>query len=220
MSFIPKNVVRTVYLMLIIVLLLTLGCATYYQKNKMTREVYEAEKDDDGIIYLDENEEPISNKKKPEEKQVEPANNEQSDDGIIYIDENNEPVRSEPVTFKNEVNEPEKYNKPIPERRENISSNRNVESGKASYYADKFQGRPTASGEPYDKNKMTAAHRTLPFGTICKVTNVANGKTITVKVNDRGPHVKTRVIDLSYRAMRQLDGISAGLITVEVEVIK
>lgn len=95
-----------------------------------------------------------------------------------------------------------------------------VEYGKASYYADKFQGRPTASGELYDRDKLTAAHRTLPFGTSCRVTNIANKKIVTVRINDRGPHVSGRIIDLSYRAMRLLDGIRAGEIDVMVEVLK
>jgi rare lipoprotein A len=95
-----------------------------------------------------------------------------------------------------------------------------IEYGKASYYADKFQGKPTASGELYDRNKLTAAHRTLPFGTSCRVTNTANKKTVIVRINDRGPHVKGRIIDLSYQAMRLLDGIRAGEIDVMVEVLK
>lgn len=95
-----------------------------------------------------------------------------------------------------------------------------VESGKASYYSDKFQGNRTASGELYDRNKLTAAHRTFPFGTICKVTNLANGKSVNVKINDRGPFSKARVIDLSYKAMEILDGIKAGVIEVKVEVVE
>lgn len=95
-----------------------------------------------------------------------------------------------------------------------------VEYGKASYYADKFQGRPTASGEIYDRNKLTAAHKTLPFGTFCRITNTANKKTVTVRINDRGPFTRGRIIDLSYHAMQLLDGITAGEIDVMVEVLK
>ncbi len=95
-----------------------------------------------------------------------------------------------------------------------------VEYGKASYYADKFQGKPTASGELYDRNKLTAAHKTLPFGTFCRVTNAANKKMVTVRINDRGPFTRGRIIDLSYQAMRLLDGIRAGEIDVMVEVLK
>jgi rare lipoprotein A len=95
-----------------------------------------------------------------------------------------------------------------------------VEYGKASYYADKFQGKPTASGEPYDRNKLTAAHKTLAFGTLCRVTNTVNKKSVTVRINDRGPFIKGRIIDLSYQAMRLLGGIQAGEIDVMVEILK
>ena len=76
-------------------------------------------------------------------------------------------------------------------------SSRVVETGNASYYADKFEGRKTASGEVFRQNKMTAAHKTLPFGTRVKVINMSNGKRIKVRINDRGPFVQSRIIDLS-----------------------
>lgn len=95
-----------------------------------------------------------------------------------------------------------------------------VEYGRASYYADKFQGKPTASGEPYDRQKLTAAYRTLPFNTMCRVTNTRNKKSVIVRINDRGPHSSGRIIDLSYEAMRVLDGLGAGEIDVMVEVLK
>lgn len=100
------------------------------------------------------------------------------------------------------------------------STNQKVEYGKASYYADKFQGKRTASGELYDRNRLTAAHRTLPFGTLCRVTNLTSKKSVTVRINDRGPHVKGRIIDLSYEAMRLIDGLSAGEIEVMVKVLE
>ena len=90
--------------------------------------------------------------------------------------------------------------------------------GEASYYADSLQGNKTASGEPYDKNALTAAHRTLSFGTRVKVTYPKTGKSVVVTINDRGPHVKGRIIDLSGAAADQLglkqDG--HGEVTVEV----
>ncbi len=95
-----------------------------------------------------------------------------------------------------------------------------AEYGKASFYADKFQGRRTASGEPYDKDKLTAAHRTHPFGTKLRVTNLANKKSVIVRVNDRGPHIKSRVVDLSREAARRIDGIRMGIFDVKVEVVK
>ncbi|MBS9523934.1 septal ring lytic transglycosylase RlpA family protein [Litoribacter ruber] len=91
-----------------------------------------------------------------------------------------------------------------------------TQSGKASYYANKFQGRKTANGEIYSHNKLTAAHRTLPFGTQVKVTNLKNGKTVTVRINDRGPFVKGRVIDLSRSAARKIDMIRDGVVNVEI----
>jgi rare lipoprotein A len=95
-----------------------------------------------------------------------------------------------------------------------------VQEGQASYYAHKFHGRTTASGEIYDENKMTAAHKTLPFGTMVRVTNLANGNMASVKINDRGPFVEGRIIDLSFRAAGQLDMIAAGVVNVRVEVLR
>lgn len=92
-------------------------------------------------------------------------------------------------------------------------------SGIASYYANKFQGRKTASGDKYDKNKFTAAHRTYAFGTKLKVTNIANGKSIVVTVNDRGPYSNHRLIDLSYAAAKHIDMIQQGVIEVHIEIV-
>lgn len=95
-----------------------------------------------------------------------------------------------------------------------------VQEGQASYYAHKFHGRQTASGEIYDENQMTAAHKTLPFGTRVRVTNLANGKKAIVRINDRGPFVKGRIIDLSYQAAGELDCITQGVVGVRVEVLR
>jgi len=95
-----------------------------------------------------------------------------------------------------------------------------IQEGQASYYAHKFQGRTTANGEIYDENKMTAAHKTLPFGTTVRVTNLANGKKTVVRINDRGPFVKGRIIDLSYKAAGELDYITQGIVKVRVEVLR
>ncbi|MCW3082190.1 MAG: septal ring lytic transglycosylase RlpA family protein [Segetibacter sp.] len=92
-----------------------------------------------------------------------------------------------------------------------------VESGKASFYADKFDGRQTSNGEIFKQRKKTAAHRTLPFGTKVTVTNLANGRTVKVRVNDRGPFVKGRMIDLSKRAAKKLDMVNAGVANVEIK---
>ena len=95
-----------------------------------------------------------------------------------------------------------------------------TDSGKASYYAKKFQSKKTASGELYDKARKTAAHKKLPFGTKVKVTNIKNSKSVIVKINDRGPHVKGRIIDLSGSAFSSIANFDAGVINVKIEVIK
>lgn len=94
-----------------------------------------------------------------------------------------------------------------------------TQTGKASFYADKFEGRPTASGEKYKHGKLTAAHKTLPFGTKVRVTNIANNQTVDVVINDRGPYVDGRVIDLSKSAAEKLGFVNLGLAEVKIEVI-
>jgi rare lipoprotein A len=91
--------------------------------------------------------------------------------------------------------------------------------GRASYYGDDFHGKRTASGEKFDIFKFTAAHRTLPFGTKVKVTNLTNGKAVILKINDRGPHVKTRIIDLSKCAAQAIDLMRYGAAKVSLEVV-
>jgi rare lipoprotein A len=93
--------------------------------------------------------------------------------------------------------------------------------GKASYYSDKLSGRKTASGEPYDPSRRTAANRDLPLGTILRVTRQDTGAQVIVRVNDRGPfNDKRRVLDLSRAAAKQLDMIGRGVISVKVEVLE
>lgn len=92
--------------------------------------------------------------------------------------------------------------------------------GLASYYADKFEGRPTASGEPYHADSLTAAHRSLPFGTRLRVTHLKSGRSVIVRVNDRGPQRTDRIIDLSGAAARLLGMLSEGVARVKVEPIQ
>lgn len=94
------------------------------------------------------------------------------------------------------------------------------EEGVASYYADSLQGNPTASGEPYDRNDMTAAHRTLDFGTTVRVTNLDNDKSVVVRVNDRGPHHESRLIDVSGAAAEKLGMMDAGEANVRIEAVE
>lgn len=95
-----------------------------------------------------------------------------------------------------------------------------IQTGKASYYADQFNGRKTASGEKFHNSKMTAAHKTLPFGTKVKVTNLKNGKSVKVKVNDRGPFVAGRIIDLSKKAAKRIDIYKEGVGNVSIKYKK
>jgi len=98
-------------------------------------------------------------------------------------------------------------------------ANAQTQTGKASFYADKFEGLPTASGEKYRHNKLTAAHKTLPFGTKVKVTNLANNEIVEVVINDRGPYVEGRIIDLSRAAAEKLGFINLGIADVKLEII-
>jgi len=94
-----------------------------------------------------------------------------------------------------------------------------TETGEASFYAGKYQSRRTASGERYNQDAKTAAHRNLPFGTRVKVTNVKNGKSVVVRINDRGPFIKGRIIDLSKSAFQQIGETERGVISVKIEAI-
>jgi rare lipoprotein A len=122
-----------------------------------------------------------------------------------------------------------KKNKAIAEEQEVVSDSLLLETGDfkfykkaahASYYADKFHGRRTTSGKKYDKNKYTAAHKKLPFGTKVKVTNEANGKSVIVEITDRGPFVRAREIDLSRRAFMDIaNNKASGAMKVTIEIL-
>jgi len=94
-----------------------------------------------------------------------------------------------------------------------------VERGIASWYGPRFNGRMTASGERYDMNALTAAHRSLPFGTRLRVVNLDNDRVVEVRVNDRGPMVPGRILDLSYAAARALGAVGTGVIPVRITVL-
>ncbi len=94
-----------------------------------------------------------------------------------------------------------------------------AEEGTAAYYSDVLHGKKTASGEPYDKNAFTAAHKTLAFGTRVEVTNLENDESVTVIINDRGPFTKGRIIDLSRAAAEQIDMVEQGLAPVRLEIL-
>lgn len=95
-----------------------------------------------------------------------------------------------------------------------------VEEGIASWYGNEYHGRITASGEVFNQEAMTAAHRTFPFGTVVQVTNLKNHRTVVVRINDRGPFVRGRVIDLSRGAARELNMLRDGVVPVRIEVLE
>ena len=90
------------------------------------------------------------------------------------------------------------------------------ETGMASYYSESYNGKKTANGEIYRSSDYTAAHKTLPFGTKVKVTNLNNGKSVKVRVNDRGPFIAGRIIDLTRTAAQKLDMVTAGVVKVKI----
>ena len=92
--------------------------------------------------------------------------------------------------------------------------------GMASYYGQKYHGRKTANGETFDMHAMTAAHKTLPFETRIRVTNLNNGKQVEVRINDRGPFVKGRILDLSLGAAQKVDMIGSGTAPVRIEILE
>lgn len=94
-----------------------------------------------------------------------------------------------------------------------------VQHGKGTWYGKDWHGKPTASGERFDRWSMTAAHRTLPMGSIVRVTNEKNGRSVKVRINNRGPYGKGRIIDVSEAAARKLDMIDAGVVPVTIEVV-
>lgn len=104
----------------------------------------------------------------------------------------------------------------------NTSTNDNdeVKTSYASYYHDKFNGRRTASGEVFSNSKLTAAHRTLPFGTKVKVTNLRNGESVVVTINDRGPFHASRALDLSKAAFDEIGSLHRGTMPVEYQIVE
>jgi rare lipoprotein A len=94
------------------------------------------------------------------------------------------------------------------------------QTGQASWYGEKFNNSRTASGEKFNMNKLTAAHPTLPFNTVVRVENLKNGRTVKVRINDRGPFIKGRIIDLSREAAEKLDMIREGVVPVRIEILE
>lgn len=131
------------------------------------------------------------------------------------------PIEKQEEPVQEKVEEKPSYIEPIPlPSTVELEKLEFVGEGLASYYHSKFQGRKTANGERFDVNDRTAAHRTLPFNTIVKVTNLTNDKFVFVRINDRGPHKHARIIDISPAAAREIDLIRSGTAKVKVELVK
>jgi len=105
------------------------------------------------------------------------------------------------------------HRKRVPASSEKVSG---TETGMASFYAESYHGRKTANGEIYNSSKLTAAHKKLPFGTKVKVTNLSNGKSVKVRINDRGPFVAGRIIDLTRSAAQKIDMVNEGVVRVRI----
>jgi len=112
----------------------------------------------------------------------------------------------------------------IPERGRNpitaVTTEGAYQVGPASYYAHKFHGRQTANGEIFDMYGMSAAHRELPLGTVIKVTHLGNGRTLELRVNDRGPFIPGRILDLSLGAAQHLDMVEEGIAQIRIDIVK
>lgn len=101
-----------------------------------------------------------------------------------------------------------------------VNANTHELKGKASYYGSEWNRKKTASGRYFDTNQLTAAHKTLPFGSIVKVTNLSNGKSVNVTITDRGPYVAGRVIDLSKASFSRIESLDKGVTKIQIEVIQ
>ena len=106
------------------------------------------------------------------------------------------------------------------EIKEELAKYSYFQTGTASFYGGKWHGRKTANGEIFDTYKLTAAHKTLPFGTRVRVTNLSNGKSVVVRINNRGPYSKGRIIDLSQAAFSKIENMSKGVTKVKLEILK
>ena len=115
-------------------------------------------------------------------------------------------LSAQPSFYQNRLTKPTAQNQPYIE-------------GNASWYGPKFAGKPTSNGELFNPEALTAAHPDLPFNTLVKVTNIKNGKTVIVRINDRGPFVKGRIIDLSQAAARSIDMTTDGVVRVRLEIL-
>ena len=116
-----------------------------------------------------------------------------------------------------------KKNKKIPtnkKKQSKVNLDKKTYQGLSSYYGKQFHGKLTANGEVYDMYGLTAAHKTFPLNTICRVTNLANGKSLILRINDRGPYVGDRILDCSYGAAKKLDFLMKGVTEVKIDIME
>lgn len=189
-----------------LLMLLAVNCAFFNRKPKENREI-------DGVIYLAKDE---PGRKEQKARAVKSTSEVETKSKKIEIppEELRDFKKSEGIIFLSE----EDQAKEVPSQP--FKPSQGIETGRASYYALELKGNRTASGEIYDPTKLTAAHPTLPFGTMVRVTNLYNQQSVIVRINDRGPRVKSRIIDLSYAAAEKLDFIKQGIAQVSIEVVK
>mgnify|MGYP001283079264 CR=1 FL=1 len=127
---------------------------------------------------------------------------------------------SAPRYLKNNSVKGSSLNKNVNSNKSRKIKHRKIMSGISSFYAEDFHGKLTANGEVYDMYGLTAAHKTLPLNTICRVTNIKNNKSLILRINDRGPYIKGRILDCSYGAAKKLGFVNEGTIEVKIEVIE
>jgi rare lipoprotein A len=191
---------------MLLMMLLVVNCAFFNRKPKENREI-------DGIIYLAKDEPGVKEQKARVAKSTSEAET-KSKKIEIPPEELRDFKKSEGIIFLSDEDQAKEMpNQPF-------KPSQGIETGRASYYALELKGNRTASGEIYDPTKLTAAHPTLPFGTMVRVTNLYNQQSVIVRINDRGPRVKSRIIDLSYAAAEKLDFIKQGITQVSIEVVK
>ena len=139
---------------------------------------------------------------------------------LFFLSCSNSPryLKSNNATSKQSLKKTNKKNKRGKNRK--TTKHRKIIKGISSFYAEDFHGKLTANGEVYDMYGLTAAHKTLPLNTVCRVTNLENDKSLILRINDRGPYIKGRILDCSYGAAKKLDFINKGITKVKIEVIE
>ena len=128
---------------------------------------------------------------------------------------------TDPFKNKQEINKPKMGQKKLQSKKKsNLDKSKKIYTGISSYYGPKFHGKLTANGEIFDMYGVTAAHKEFPFNTVVRVTNENNGKSLIIRINDRGPYVDKRILDCSFGAAKKLGFVGSGTTPVKIEVIE